>query len=140
MGPKLDSLISRQLVHQDGPCNEAKAFHLPIKMGLLSCTWESHIYEICYVCCNQRPFRTLRKAIFYKRLKENLLTIIQICDDDHIVQFSKNECNVFDENSDWIMGGLKTFDNCHGFGPSPFMSYNRAKLDVLSHGTKDWDM
>jgi hypothetical protein len=47
---------------------------------------------------------------------------------------------VFEENGDWIMGGLKTFDNCHGFGPSPFMSYNRVKLDVLSYGTKDWDM
>ena len=87
-----------------------------------------------------KPFRTPRRAIIYKRLKANPLTIIQICDDDRIVQLSKKECNVFEENGDWIMGGLRTFDNCHGIGPSPFMSNNRVKLDVLSCGTKDWDM
>lgn len=74
-------------------------------------------------------FSELREVLYVKDLKENVLSISQICDDDCIVQFSNKECNVFAENEDWIMGGLRTFDNCYGIGPSATLSCNRAKLD-----------
>jgi hypothetical protein len=47
-------------------------------------------------------------------LKENLLSISQLCDDDLVVQFSKKECNIFDNNGKWLMGGERTSDNYYG--------------------------
>lgn len=37
---------------------------------------------------------------------------------------------MFKENGDWIMGGLRMFDNCYGIGLILFMSCNRVKLNV----------
>jgi hypothetical protein len=39
----------------------------------------------------------------FERCKANLLSISQICDRDRMVQFSKKECNVFDEDGKWVM-------------------------------------
>jgi hypothetical protein len=39
-----------------------------------------------------------QKALYVERLKENLLSINQLCDDDVVVQFSKKECKIFDNN------------------------------------------
>jgi hypothetical protein len=47
-------------------------------------------------------------------LKANLLSISQFCDDDLVVQFSKKECNIFNNNGKWLMGGERTSDNCYG--------------------------
>lgn len=71
----------------------------------------------------------LREVLYVKDLKANLLSISQICDDDCIVQFLK-ECNLFEENADWIMGGLRTLDNCYGIGLSSPINCNKVKLDV----------
>jgi hypothetical protein len=45
-------------------------------------------------------------------LKANLLSISQLCDDALVVQFSKKECSIFDNNGKWLMGGERTSDNC----------------------------
>jgi hypothetical protein len=47
-------------------------------------------------------------------LKANFLSISQLCDDDLVVQFFKKECNIFDNNGKWLMGGERTSDNCYG--------------------------
>jgi len=39
-----------------------------------------------------------QKALYVEGLKANLLSINQLCDDDLVVQFSKKECNIFDNN------------------------------------------
>ena len=39
----------------------------------------------------------LKDVLYIKRLKENLLSITQICDEDFIVQFSKKGCIIIDE-------------------------------------------
>jgi predicted mannosyl-3-phosphoglycerate phosphatase (HAD superfamily) len=52
-----------------------------------------------------------QKALYVEGLKANLLSISQLCDDDMVVQFSKNECNIFDSNGKWLMGGERTSDN-----------------------------
>jgi len=44
-------------------------------------------------------------------LKAILLSISQLCDDDLVVQFSKKDCNIFDSNEKWLMGGERTSDN-----------------------------
>jgi len=55
-----------------------------------------------------------QKALCGEGLKANLLSISQLCDDDFVVQFSKKECNIFDNNGKWLMGGERTSDNCYG--------------------------
>jgi hypothetical protein len=55
-----------------------------------------------------------QKALYVEGLKANLLSISQLCDDDLVVQFSKKECNIFDSNEKWLMGGERTTDNCYG--------------------------
>jgi hypothetical protein len=54
------------------------------------------------------------KALYVEELKANLLSISQFCDDDLVVQFSKKECNIFDNCGKWQMGGERTIDNCYG--------------------------
>jgi hypothetical protein len=39
-----------------------------------------------------------QKALNVEGLKANLLNISQLCDDDLVVQFSRKECNIFDNN------------------------------------------
>jgi hypothetical protein len=55
-----------------------------------------------------------QKALYVEGLKVNFLSISQLCDDDLVVQFSKKECNIFDNNGKWLMGGERTSDNCYG--------------------------
>jgi hypothetical protein len=55
-----------------------------------------------------------QKALYVEGLKANLISISQFCDDDLVVQFSKKECNIFDNNGKWLMGGEMTSDNCYG--------------------------
>jgi hypothetical protein len=55
-----------------------------------------------------------QKALYVEGLKANLLSISQLCDDDLVVQFSKKECNIFENNGKWLMGGEMTSDNCYG--------------------------
>jgi len=62
-----------------------------------------------------------QKALYVKGLKANLLSISQLCDDDLVVQFFKKECNIFNNNGKWLMGGERTSDNCYGI---PSLSSN----------------
>lgn len=73
----------------------------------------------------------LCEVLFVKALKANLLSIIQNCDDDLIVQFSKKECNVFNDSGEWIMDSEKIFNNCYGTGLNTSMSCNRDRLDEV---------
>jgi hypothetical protein len=50
-----------------------------------------------------------QEALYMEGLKANLLSISQFCDNDLVVQFSKNEYNIFDSSCKWLMGGRK---NC----------------------------
>jgi hypothetical protein len=73
-----------------------------------------------------------QKALYVEGLKANLLCISQLCNDDLVVQFSKKECNIYDNNGRWLMGGERTSDNCYGI---PSLSsdsqiiYNKATID-----------
>jgi hypothetical protein len=55
-----------------------------------------------------------QEALYVEGLKANLFSISQFYDNDLVVQFLKKECNIFDSNGKWLMGGEKTADNCYG--------------------------
>ena len=47
----------------------------------------------------------LKDVLYIKGLKANLLSITQICDEDFLVQFSKKECIIIDEEGIQVLGG-----------------------------------
>jgi transposase InsO family protein len=70
--------------------------------------------------------------LYVERLKANLLSINQFCDNDLVVQFSKKECNIFDSSGRWLMGGERIADNCYGLPgltTDPHIFCNKATID-----------
>jgi hypothetical protein len=61
---------------------------------------------------------TPQEVLYVEGLKANLLSISQFCDNDLVVQFSKEECSIFDAQGKWLMGGDRTSDNCYGISPT----------------------
>lgn len=49
-----------------------------------------------------------------------------------MVQVSTKQCNVFNSDGKWIMGGLRIADNRYGVEPSTTLSYNKVMLIRLS--------
>jgi hypothetical protein len=75
---------------------------------------------------------TSQEALYVEGLKANLLSISQFCDNDLVVQFSKKECNIFDSNGKWLMGGERTAENCYGLPgltTDPQIFCNKVTID-----------
>jgi hypothetical protein len=75
---------------------------------------------------------TSQEALYVEGLKANLLSINQFCDNDLVVQFFKKECDIFDSNGKWLMGGKRTADNCYGLPgltTDPQIFCNKAIID-----------
>lgn len=45
----------------------------------------------------------LQNVLFVNGLKANLLSFIQFCDNNFFVEFSKDECNVYNQAGEWIL-------------------------------------
>ena len=68
----------------------------------------------------------LKDVLYIKGLKANLLSIIQICDEDFLVQFSKKGCVIIDEEWIQVLEGNRTTDNCYGVVPTTPISCKSA--------------
>ena len=55
----------------------------------------------------------LKNVLLVERLKANLISISQLCDQDLHVKFSKNKCLVFDKSENCVMEGSRSSDNCY---------------------------
>lgn len=58
------------------------------------------------------------------------MSIIQICDANLVVQFSKKECLVFNKEGVHVMRGVRTFD-CYGIVPNFKFSCKGARLNQV---------
>ena len=56
----------------------------------------------------------IANVLYVEGLKVNLLSIIQICDQDSMVLFSKGKCLVLNESGEQLISGIQTLDNCYG--------------------------
>jgi hypothetical protein len=75
---------------------------------------------------------TSQEVLYVERFKVNLLSFNQFYDNDLVVQFSKNESNVFDRNDKWLIGGERTIDNCYGLSgltSESQITCNKATVD-----------
>ncbi|TCZ48337.1 GAG-pre-integrase domain-containing protein, partial [Roseicella aquatilis] len=57
----------------------------------------------------------IEDVLYVDGLKHNLLSICQICDKDHIVNFSSLGCEI-SKNGKIILRGLRTKENCYVIG------------------------
>ena len=73
----------------------------------------------------------LKDVLYIKRLKANLLSITQICDENFLVQFSKKGCIIINEEGIRVMEGNRTTDNCYGVVPTTPISCRIARVDML---------
>ena len=64
-------------------------------------------------------------------LKENLLSISQICDNGLNVLFSKYECEILNGGGDYMCVGVRTTDNCYSLTPSISNKCFSAKIDQV---------
>lgn len=71
-------------------------------------------------------FPPLQGVLYVEGISANLLSISQFCDEDLVVQFSK-ECNIFTSKGELVTGGQRTIDNCYVVKPSP-------SIDVIEQG------
>ncbi|KAI5382437.1 hypothetical protein KIW84_070023 [Lathyrus oleraceus] len=55
----------------------------------------------------------LDKVLLLKGLTANLISIIQLCDQGLNVNFTKTECLITNKDSEVIMKGIRTKDNCY---------------------------
>jgi hypothetical protein len=73
---------------------------------------------------------TPQEVLYVEGLKVNLLSISQLCDNDLVVQFSKEECSIFDAQGKWLMGGDRTSDNCYGISPTMQTKCHKTSVDI----------
>lgn len=48
-----------------------------------------------------------------ERLKANLISVSQLCDDGLLVRFNEDECTVYNDQNVKIMNGIRSSDNCY---------------------------
>ena len=73
----------------------------------------------------------MKDVLYIKGLKENLLSITQICDEDFLVQFLKKGCVIIDEERIQVLEENMTTDNCYGVVPTAPISCRSARVDML---------
>ena len=73
----------------------------------------------------------MKDVLYIKGLKENLLSITQICDEDFPAQFSKKGCMIINEEGIQVLEGNRTTDNYYGVVPTPNISCRSARVDIL---------
>ncbi|KAL6323752.1 hypothetical protein AAG906_002220 [Vitis piasezkii] len=74
----------------------------------------------------------LDEVLYVEGLKANLLSISQMYDKEHKVNFHQDFCEIVNKEGKVIIIGHRTVDNCYAINPNfrtPLMC-NRAKLDL----------
>ena len=75
----------------------------------------------------------LDEVLYVEGLKANLLSISQMCDKDHKMNFHQDLCEVINKERKVVITGHRIVDNCYAIKPNsrtPFMC-NRTKLDPI---------
>ena len=62
---------------------------------------------------NVEGFPKLDNVLHVKDLKENLLSISQICDQNLFVNFDMNKCHVLNVDGNYILEGHRSSDHCY---------------------------
>ena len=55
----------------------------------------------------------LKNVLLVEGLTVNLISVSQLCDEDLLLQFTKDKCLVYNQNHCRIMEGERTSENCY---------------------------
>ena len=55
----------------------------------------------------------LKSILHVERLKTNLISISQLCDQNLLVKFTKNMCKVFNDSQECVLERARSVDNCY---------------------------
>jgi hypothetical protein len=70
--------------------------------------------------------------LFVNGVKANLLSTSRFYDENHSVQFCKDECNIYNYTDKWIIKGTGTLDNCRGVSTLTNLSCHKVILDDIN--------
>ncbi|CAM8998987.1 unnamed protein product [Rhodiola kirilowii] len=62
---------------------------------------------------NVQGLPRLKDVFLVKGLQANLISISQLCDGEHHVQFTQNECVVLNKNDEPVLTGRRSSNNCY---------------------------
>ena len=85
------------------------------------------VVEKCNIRSQGLP--NLTNVLLVEGLKANLISISQLCDAQHQVQFFKTECFIFDKDGTCVMKGVSTYNNCYRITSESGIMCNSAKLN-----------
>jgi hypothetical protein len=84
----------------------------------------------------------LDKILLVKGLTTNLISISQLCDQDLNVNFTKTECLITNKDSEVIMKGIRTKDNCYMWSSQidyslkcTYVKEKGMKMSISARGT-----
>jgi hypothetical protein len=80
----------------------------------------------------------LDNVLLVKGLTANLISISQLCDQGLNVNFTKTECLITNKESEVIMKGVRTKDNCYMW--SSQIGYSSKGTLVKEEGVKTWHL
>lgn len=72
----------------------------------------------------------LKNVLFVDVLKENLISISQICDEICLTKFNHKECTMYDSTKMVIVKRIKLKDKCYHMGDSRYLICNRNNINV----------
>ncbi|CAM8912926.1 unnamed protein product [Rhodiola kirilowii] len=62
---------------------------------------------------NVQGLSRLKEVFLVKGLQANLINISQLCDGEHHVQFTQDECVVLNKNNEPVLLGRRSSNNCY---------------------------
>ncbi|CAM8941112.1 unnamed protein product [Rhodiola kirilowii] len=62
---------------------------------------------------NVQGLPRLKEVFLVKGLQTNLISISQLCDGEHYVQFTQNECVILNKNNEPVLTGRRSSNNCY---------------------------
>lgn len=77
----------------------------------------------------------LSNVMLVERLKANLISVSQLCDDGLLVRFNEDKCAVYNDQNEKIMKGIRSSDNCYLLTTDTRCFNEQARW--LTWGTKD---
>ncbi|CAM8997275.1 unnamed protein product [Rhodiola kirilowii] len=88
------------------------------------------------VTLNFQGLPRLKEVLLVKGLQENLISISELCDGEHHVQFTHDECVVLNWNEERVLTGRRSSKNCYLFN----LGCPTAKTTCLLSKTKEMNV
>lgn len=81
------------------------------------------------ICCTGSIIAScihkLNDVLFVEGIKANLISISQICDNNHTINLNKMVCTILDKKGNTLVRGINLEENCYSMDSLPKVVFNR---------------